>query len=131
MTNYRKEFNLVLRTLVDLTEEIMYGDYDDLGLYNVDLVYNTLKELADIRNSMGRTFPNRSTVNYGGVRYKLKHDELGYVEYDDTVSRTVKLKVKNSPVGIKVLYLRIEYDNFNSEYKINIDGFKKGEDYDE
>lgn len=123
MTNYRKEFNLVLRTLVDLTEEIMYGDYDDLGSYNVDLVYNTLKELADIRNSMGRTFPNSSTVNSGGVRYKLKHDELGYMEYDDTVSRTVKLKVKNSPVGIKVLYLRIEYDNFNSEYKINIDGF--------
>ena len=122
MTNYRKEFNLVLRTLAHILEDIISDPDKDIYYDEADDLFNVMKELYKIKKKIDGGLIKRSKINHYGVRYVIKYEDLDYRIIDGAMTLTAYMKVRGSQAIDRNLYVKLEYYPAIDSYNLDIEG---------
>ena len=122
MTNYRKEFNLVLRTLVHMVEDIISDPDKDIYYDEADDMFNVMKELYKIKKKIDGGLIKRGKTNHYGVRYVIKYEDLDYRIIDGAMTLTAYMKVRGSQAINRNLYVKLEYYPAIDSYNLDIEG---------
>ena len=122
MTNYRKEFNLVLRTFVHMVDEIVSEPDKDIYYIEADDLFNVMKELYQIKKNINSGLIKRSKINHYGVRYVIKYEDLDYRIINGTMTLTAYMKVRGIQAIDRNLYVKLEYYPAIDSYNLDIEG---------
>lgn len=122
MTNYRKEFNLVLRTLAHMLEDIISDPDKDIYYDEADDLFNVMKELYKIKKNINSGLIKRSKINHYGVRYVIKYEDLDYRIINGAMTLTTYMKVRGSQAIDRNLYVKLEYYPAIDSYNLDIEG---------
>ena len=122
MTNYRKEFNLVLRTFVHMVDEIASEPDKDISYIEVDNLFNVMKELYQIKRKVNGGLVKRGKTNHYGVRYVIKYEDLDYRIINGAMTLTAYMKVRSRQTVNRNLYVKIEYYPAIDSYNLDIEG---------
>ena len=122
MTNYRKEFNLVLRTLAHMLEDIISDPDKDIYYDEADDLFNVMKELYKIKKKINSGLIKHSKINHYGVRYVIKYEDLDYRIIDGAMTLTAYMKVRGSQAINRNLYVKLEYYPAIDSYNLDIEG---------
>lgn len=122
MTNYRKEFNLVLRTFVHMVDEIVSEPDKDIYYIEADNLFNVMKELYQIKRKVNKGLIKRGKTNHYGVRYVIKYEDLDYRIINGAMTLTAYMKVRSRQTVNRNLYVKIEYYPALDSYNLDIEG---------